>query len=133
MVINWLSLFLLSLAVFRLARLLVFDTIMAPLRSLFHEEKEEKDADGNIQTYIVIKGTGVRAFIGELLSCYWCTGVWCAGFLILCQALIPQAAQWLILLLAIAAPCRHHRNARIKMAARMRRYHQQLFTSISIK
>ncbi|APH68065.1 sporulation protein YjcA [Bacillus spizizenii] len=102
MVINWLSLFLLSLAVFRLARLLVFDTIMAPLRSLFHEEKEEKDADGNIETYIVIKGTGVRAFIGELLSCYWCTGVWCAGFLILCQALIPQIAQWLILLLAIA-------------------------------
>ncbi|MCY9374389.1 DUF1360 domain-containing protein [Bacillus spizizenii] len=102
MVISWLSLFLLSLAVFRLTRLLVFDTIMAPLRSLFHEEKEEKDADGNMETYIVIKGTGMRAFIGELLSCYWCTGVWCAGFLILCRALIPQVAQWLILLLAIA-------------------------------
>ncbi|MEC1613433.1 DUF1360 domain-containing protein [Bacillus mojavensis] len=102
MVISWFSLFLLSLAVFRLARLLVFDTIMAPLRSLFHEEKEEKDADGNVETYIVIKGTGIRAFIGELLSCYWCTGVWCAVFLILCQALIPQVAQWLILLLAIA-------------------------------
>ncbi|MDO3660104.1 DUF1360 domain-containing protein [Bacillus sp. C28GYM-DRY-1] len=102
MVTNWLSLFLLSLAVFRLTRLLVFDTIMTPLRNLFHEEKEEKDADGNMETYIVIKGTGMRAFIGELLSCYWCTGVWCAGFLILSRALIPQVAQWLILLLAIA-------------------------------
>ncbi|MCY8522967.1 DUF1360 domain-containing protein [Bacillus atrophaeus] len=102
MVINWLSFILLSFAVFRLARLFVFDTIMAPLRSLFHEEKEETDADGNVETYIVIKGTGVRAFIGELLSCYWCTGVWCAGFLIVCQALIPAIAQYLILLLAIA-------------------------------
>ncbi|MBY8912455.1 DUF1360 domain-containing protein [Bacillus sp. YC2] len=102
MVINWLSFFLLSFAVFRLARLFVFDTIMAPLRSLFHEEKTETASDGSTETYIVIKGKGLRAFIGELLSCYWCTGVWCAAFLIIAQIVIPQAAQWLILLLAIA-------------------------------
>ncbi len=133
MVINGMTIALLSLAVFRLARLLVFDTIMAPLRSLFHEEKEEKDADGNIETYIVIKGTGVRAFIGELLSRYWCTGVWCAGFLILCQAFIPEAKTVADFTAGDRRSCRHYRNARIKMAARMRHSHQQLFTSISIK
>nr|WP_221419313.1 MULTISPECIES: DUF1360 domain-containing protein [Bacillus] len=101
-VINWLSFILLSFAVFRLARLFVFDTIMAPLRSLFHEEKTETAPDGTTETYIVIKGKGIRAFIGELLSCYWCTGVWCAAFLIAVQIVIPEAAQWLILLLAIA-------------------------------
>lgn len=75
MVINWLSFILLSFAVFRLARLFVFDTIMAPLRSLFHEEKTETAPDGTTETYIVIKGKGIRAFIGELLSRYWCTGM----------------------------------------------------------
>ncbi len=55
MVINWLSFILLSFAVFRLARLFVFDTIMAPLRSLFHEEKTETAPDGTTETYIVIK------------------------------------------------------------------------------
>ncbi|MCF7619321.1 DUF1360 domain-containing protein [Bacillus sonorensis] len=99
---SWFLLILFSLAVFRLTRLVVFDTITAPLRSLFHEEVEEKNEAGQVETYIVIKGKGLRAWIGELLSCYWCTGVWCTAFLLVFYALIPDVAEWLILLLAIA-------------------------------
>ncbi len=100
---SWFLFVLFSLAVFRLTRLIVFDTIMAPLRNLFHDEVEEKDEKtGQIETYIVMKGKGFRAWIGELLSCYWCTGVWCTAILLILYALIPTAAEWLILLLAIA-------------------------------
>ncbi|MDA1475882.1 DUF1360 domain-containing protein [Bacillus changyiensis] len=91
-----------SIAVFRLTRLIVFDTIMAPLRRIFHEEIEEKNELGQVNTYIVIKGSGLRAWIGELLSCYWCTGVWCTGFLLIFHMFIPQVADWLLLLLAIS-------------------------------
>ncbi|MCY9291118.1 DUF1360 domain-containing protein, partial [Bacillus haynesii] len=42
MIQSWLLFILFSIAVFRLTRLVVFDTIMAPFRSLFHEEVEEK-------------------------------------------------------------------------------------------
>ena len=103
MIQSWFLFVLFSLAVFRLTRLIVFDTIMAPLRNLFHDEVEEKDEKtGQIETYIVVKGEGFRAWIGELLSCYWCTGVWCTAILLILYALIPTAAEWLILLLAIA-------------------------------
>lgn len=40
------------------------------------EEIEEKNDKGEIEEYIIIKGKGLRRWIGELLSCYWCTGVW---------------------------------------------------------
>ncbi len=29
-----------------------------------------------------VKGKGLRKWIGELLSCYWCTGVWVSAFFI---------------------------------------------------
>lgn len=100
---SWLLYILFSIAVFRLTRLVVFDTIMAPFRSLFHEEVEEKnEKTGETETYLVMKGKGVRAWIGELLSCYWCTGVWCTAFLLVLYAFVPTIAEWLILLLAIA-------------------------------
>ena len=103
MIQSWLLYILFSIAVFRLTRLVVFDTIMAPFRSLFHEEVEEKnEKTGETETYLVMKGKGVRAWIGELLSCYWCTGVWCTAFLLVFYAFVPVIAEWLILLLSIA-------------------------------
>lgn len=53
----------------------MFDTITAPFRRLFHEEQEEVNEQGEVETYIIIKGEGLRSWIGELLSCYWCRHV----------------------------------------------------------
>ncbi|MGE6631018.1 DUF1360 domain-containing protein [Bacillus sp. NPDC077027] len=100
---GFLSFIVFSLAAFRLTRLIVFDTITAPFRRNFHEEHEETNAQGEIETYIVIKGKGLRAWIGELISCYWCTGVWCTAALIGIYILSPSVSMWLNLLLAIAA------------------------------
>lgn len=69
-------LLVLGLAVFRITRLIVFDKIMEPFRRPFFTEIEEKDEQGNVEIYLIPKEKGLRGWIGELLSCYWCTGVW---------------------------------------------------------
>ncbi len=101
--IGALSFVVFALASFRLTRLVVFDTITAPFRRLFHEEQEEINEQGEVETYIIIKGKGLRSWVGELLSCYWCTGMWCTAALLVIYILFPLVSMWLNLLLAIAA------------------------------
>lgn len=93
---------LLALATFRLTRLLVYDKITQFIRKPFHYEYEKVLEDGTVETYFEIKGTGIQKFIGELLSCYWCTGVWCALFLYLGYLFIPNYFIPIIIILSIA-------------------------------
>ncbi|MCX8045281.1 MAG: DUF1360 domain-containing protein [Anoxybacillus gonensis] len=89
--------FLLCIASFRLTRLLVYDRITSFLRAPFHDEFEQ---DG--ETYIVVKGTGLKKWIGELLSCHWCTGVWCAALLYVGGIYVPNVVMPFVSILAIA-------------------------------
>ncbi|MGG3888355.1 DUF1360 domain-containing protein [Metabacillus fastidiosus] len=100
--LTFLQFFIFSLAVFRLTRLIVYDKITQFIRNPFHYEIEEVDEDGNIETYIEIKGKGLRAWIGELLSCYWCMGIWCSVFLLGLWYMWPTAGNFLLIILAIA-------------------------------
>jgi hypothetical protein len=102
MLTNWLEFALFTFAAFRLTRLFVFDKITEFIRRPFHEEVEETESDGGVTTYIEIKGTGLRYWVGELLSCYWCTGVWCAAFLFGAYYLWPVGMEVIISILAIA-------------------------------
>jgi hypothetical protein len=72
---------LLALAVFRLTHLLVFDEITEFLRKPFQKLIEERDENGETFQYITGRGKGIQKFIGDVLSCYWCTGIWAAIFL----------------------------------------------------
>jgi uncharacterized protein involved in cysteine biosynthesis len=99
---NWLDLCLLVFASFRLTRLIVYDTITEFLRAPFHETVVESLEDGSTETYIEIKGSGIRYWIGELLSCHWCTGIWSAGFLYAGYAMLPVLSMPVITVLAIA-------------------------------
>ncbi|MFS0882787.1 DUF1360 domain-containing protein [Metabacillus niabensis] len=99
---TWLHLILFAFASFRLTRLIVFDKITGFIRYPFHKEIEEVDDAGNVEVYIEMKGTGLRAWIGELLSCYWCTGVWCTAFLYGSWLIWPTGVEPLIVILAIA-------------------------------
>jgi uncharacterized protein involved in cysteine biosynthesis len=99
---NWLDLCLLVFASFRLTRLIVYDTITEFLRAPFHDIVEETLEDGSTETYIEIKGAGLRFWIGELISCHWCTGIWAASFLYAGYALVPQLSIPVITVLAIA-------------------------------
>lgn len=92
---------LLALATFRLTRLIVFDKITAFLRSPFIEEVEEVEEDGTVVAYIEVKGNGIKKWIGELLSCYWCTGVWCAVLLLGLYYVWPTVMEFVIIVLAI--------------------------------
>ncbi|WP_096155104.1 MULTISPECIES: DUF1360 domain-containing protein [Bacillus] len=80
---------LLVLAVFRLTRLIVYDKINNFIRRPFHDVVEEVNEDGEAEEYIVIKGKGVQSFIGELLSCHWCVGVWIAILLFIAFTYFP--------------------------------------------
>jgi len=76
MVVTWMELAILVFASFRITRLLVYDSITEWMRRPFHDYVEKQNEEGETETYIKIKGGGIRAFIGELLSCHWCTGFW---------------------------------------------------------
>ena len=102
MEITWLNLFIFSLASFRLTRLFVYDHITGFIRNWFLKEVEEVQPNGEITSYYLTKPGAINQFFGKLLSCYWCTGMWCAISIILTYALIPQYAYPLIIIFAVA-------------------------------
>ncbi|MDQ0216291.1 hypothetical protein J2S13_002732 [Oikeobacillus pervagus] len=96
-------LLILGLASFRLTRLIVFDKITEPMRRPFFNEIEEKDENGKEMIYLVPKERGIRKWIGELLSCYWCTGIWVSIFLIALYLEKWLLGEIIIIILAVAA------------------------------
>lgn len=96
------ELLMLALASFRLTRLIVNDKITEFIRAPFFDEFEEKNAEGETETYITPKKGGIRGFFGELLSCYWCTGIWSSIFLFGLYVLYPLVATPIILVMAVA-------------------------------
>jgi hypothetical protein len=102
MSITMLDFLILALASFRLTRLLVFDKITEFIRAPFIEEVEQTNEQGETDIYLVPKGGRIRRFFGELLSCYWCTGIWSSIGLCLLYLFIPSIALPFILILAVA-------------------------------
>lgn len=99
--IAWIDLTILVLASFRLTHLLVFDEITAFLRNPFLSVSYEADPAGQLVRTVHLKGTGWRRWIGSLLSCHWCVGIWTTAALVVLFFYVP-AAYPLILVLAIA-------------------------------
>lgn len=87
--INWLDLVIVILAAFRITHLLVFDEIASFIRKPFIDVLVVEDSEGNKDISIQAKGSGLRHFIGSLLSCYWCTGFWVSVGTVLVYFFIP--------------------------------------------
>ncbi|TES54764.1 DUF1360 domain-containing protein [Halalkalibacterium halodurans] len=102
MLISALELVILSLATFRLTHLIVFDEIFEWVRGLFLTTYEKKDEQGQEYLLVEPKGRGVRKFIGKIISCYWCTGIWMAAFLLTGFFLWPTTFTFFTIFLAIA-------------------------------
>ncbi|RDI47743.1 DUF1360 domain-containing protein [Falsibacillus pallidus] len=100
--LTFIQFFILGFASFRITHLIVFDKITAFLRAPFFDEFTMKDEDGNDAVYIAPKKSGVRGWIGELLSCYWCTGIWVSIALFLSALYFPKWAEPVIIIFAIA-------------------------------
>lgn len=99
---NWLEFMLFSLAVFRITRLIVYDTITERIRRPFMDEVEQKDAEGNADIYIVPKESGIGGWIGSLISCYWCTGIWVGAAFFLIRETSSYLYQPLLIIFAAA-------------------------------
>ena len=102
MSISLLEIFLLGLAAFRLTRLMVYDKITAFVRNVFITEIEEIDENGEKAIYLLPKEGRMKGFFGELLSCYWCSGVWSSILLYALYVIWPIVAVHLIMILAIS-------------------------------
>lgn len=100
--IDLLTFIVLGLACFRLTRLIVFDKITESLRQPFFDEIAEENEDGTVEVYYLPKSTPIKKFIGELLSCYWCTGVWISAAVITGYLFLPAIFVPLILVFAVA-------------------------------
>ncbi|SFD43970.1 Protein of unknown function [Lentibacillus persicus] len=90
---SWMTFTMLILASYRLTHLVVFDKITEFIRKPFLTKKKTS----NNETKTVPKSN-----VGYLLTCYWCAGIWSAIFLGLIYLLIPDIAQYVIFILAIA-------------------------------
>lgn len=88
-----------ALACFRLTRLLVSDTITQPLRQAVIGTAYAPERDLSGFAMPVAK----RPRLAEFVTCPWCMGMWLAGLVVLCQALIPAVWIYAAALLAFSA------------------------------
>lgn len=101
--ITWFSFILLSLAVFRFTRLIVYDKITGFIRAPFFETEEKWLSDGSLEEIITFKGGKWKRWIGELLRCHWCVGIWSTIFLFIGFHFFTSIFTPIIIMLAIAA------------------------------
>jgi hypothetical protein len=78
--VHWLTLVLLILASYRLTHLITLDTITEPIRTRLASVP----------------------FLGELISCYWCAGIWVSALLVAGHYWWPGPTGVIALILAIA-------------------------------
>ena len=88
---------LMTLATWRLTRLMIYDTVTKFVREQFWDVVKVG------KSYALEKPpTGPRRTIADLLSCPWCFGVWAAAIVIFFYLITPYAV-YPILLLAVSA------------------------------
>jgi hypothetical protein len=92
--------FILVLAVFRLTRLVVYDTVSQFVRDLFLDTTTVEE---NGVVYVDRKkpARGFRRLVADLLSCPWCVGMWASTFSVVIYFLVPITWPfWLLLAVA---------------------------------
>lgn len=80
---------ILTLAIFRLTRLFVYDSVAQFIRDIFLD-KEEYKKRGVIMVKRTKPASGLRRLFADLLSCPWCSGVWISMFTIIIFITFPQ-------------------------------------------
>lgn len=88
---------LITLASFRIIRLMVYDKIAAFFREQFWDVHE-----GKTKVTLVKPATGPRRTLADLLSCPWCFGVWATASVSFFYLLTPYAF-YPVLLLALSS------------------------------
>ncbi|MCR8660122.1 DUF1360 domain-containing protein [Paenibacillus endoradicis] len=99
--ISWIQLVILILASFRVTHLIVYDNITWFLRAPFMMIVQVTDESGQTIQQVHIKGNGLRRWIGTLLVCHWCVGIWSALLLVILYYFVPLSS-FIILGFAVA-------------------------------
>lgn len=81
---------LLSVATFKISRLLAKEPVTSPLRAPF---TTFQGASGEAELAEEVRGAGVRHALGELLTCPFCLGQWTATGLVFGLVLAPRATR----------------------------------------
>jgi hypothetical protein len=87
----------LSLATYRMGRLVAYDKVTETYRLPF--TKTESDAYGASDT-VVPRGEGIRRAMGELISCPICAGTWIASALVYGLHLAPGPTRALLAIMS---------------------------------
>lgn len=95
--ITVIDLTLITLASFRIIRLMVYDKITAFFREQFYDVLEQKG-----KVLLVKPAMGPRRTLADLLTCPWCFGVWATATVSFFYLLTPYAF-FPVLFLALSA------------------------------
>ncbi|AEJ40260.1 hypothetical protein TPY_2083 [Sulfobacillus acidophilus TPY] len=102
MVLHPLTFVVLGLACFRLTHLIVVEEITTFLRTPFVDAVNERDARGRWIKLQYPKPHRIRGFIGALLSCPWCTGIWVGIALVMGWYTVPHVVFPVALIFAVS-------------------------------
>lgn len=89
---------LLTLATFRMSRLVAYDTVMQPYRSMLVEVVPHDSGAG--ETTQPRHATGIQRALGELISCPICNGTWISAALVYGLCLAPNATRTLMTIMS---------------------------------
>jgi membrane protein YdbS with pleckstrin-like domain len=92
---------LIVLAVFRLTRLTVYDSVMRFFRDFFVKKETKEHYDGDLIVTRSKYQDGFRRTISDLLSCPWCIGMWLSLIISFFFFLTPYA-WFFVFVLAVA-------------------------------
>lgn len=91
---------LLSVATYKLSRLIAKDAVFSLLRAAF-TRYQESAGEGEVNESV--RGQGVRHAVGELISCPFCLAVWIATGLVGGLALAPRLTRTVELVMSAVA------------------------------
>jgi hypothetical protein len=89
---------LLGLSVFRMGRMVSYDTVMEPYRAPFTQTVPDDSGAGDT---VEPKGEGWRRAIGELISCPICSGTWIAAVLVYGMQVLPGPTRALMAIMSV--------------------------------
>jgi len=92
------DLLLLSLATFRLGRMIAYDRVTEPLRMPFTRTVQDQSGAGMT---VIPKGVGFVRALGQLISCPICLGTWIAAILVSLLYFFPAQARVFLVTIAV--------------------------------
>lgn len=76
---------------------------MDRFRGFFVERTIEFSTSGQPVIFYELLGGPGRSFIGKILNCFWCCGIWVAAIITASYFLFPRITEWICLAFALAA------------------------------